>query len=133
MWKRSKSNVGWTRSFKKNDCNYYIRIKYNISSTSIKLPNKLIGSNKYKISVNKALINQEYNLVNNPLNADNKNTIILIEKINDPNNGIFTINAKIPICRKNNETIKVNGNKEYNCLLAQTISCSPTSSSYNVI
>ena len=44
---------------KKNDCNYYIRIKYNISSTSIKLPNKLIGSNKYKISVNKALINQE--------------------------------------------------------------------------
>ncbi len=117
---------------KKNDCNYYIRIKYNIASTSIKIPNELIGSNKYNISVNKALINQEYNLVNNPLNTDNNNAIILIEKINNPNNGIFTINAKIPTCRKNNEIIKVNGNKEYNCLLAQTISCSPTSSSYKV-
>ena len=64
--------------FTKDNCNsnYYIRIKYYSYSHKIKLPNKIEGSNKYKITVNEALINQEYNLVNeNNLNEDlNKNT-----------------------------------------------------------
>lgn len=44
----------------KDNYNYYIRIKYNITSQSIKLPNKFKGSNDYNITINKALIDQEY-------------------------------------------------------------------------
>ena len=64
--------------YTKDNCNsnYYIRIKYYSYSHKIKLPNKIEGSDKYRITVNEALINQEYNLVNeNNLNEDlNKNT-----------------------------------------------------------
>ena len=67
--------------YTKDDCNYYIRIKYYINDEKIKLPNKIEGSNIYTITVNKALINQEYNLKNERnLNEDIHKTIILIEK-----------------------------------------------------
>ena len=113
--------------FTKDDCNcnYYIRIKYYSYSHKIKLPNKIEGSDKYRITVNEALINQEYNLKNERnLDEDLSKTIILIEKINELSNDkrTFTINVGIPICKSkfgdNGKNFKalINGGPYYNCL-----------------
>ena len=36
--------------YTKDDCNFYIRIKYNINAEKIKLPNKIEGTNIYNNS-----------------------------------------------------------------------------------
>ena len=88
--------------YTKDNCNYYIKVKYNINAEKIKLPNKIEGTNIYTITVNKALINHEYNLVNERnFNEDLNKNIILIEKINELSNdkSTFTIKVGIPICK----------------------------------
>ncbi len=110
--------------YTKDDCNFYIKVKYNINTEKIKLPNKIEGSDKYTITVNEALINQEYNLVNESnLNEDLNKNIILIEKINELSNDkrTFTINVGIPICKQifgtsgENLVAILNEESNYNC------------------
>ena len=117
--------------YTKDNCNYYIKVKYNINAEKIKLPNKIEGTNIYTITVNKALINQEYNLVNESnLKEDLSKTIILIEKINEPSNdkSTFTINVGIPICKQIFGTLgetavaTVNEESHYNCKFTDILS-----------
>ena len=81
----------------KNDCNYYIRVKYTVSSNYIKLPNKLKGSNDYNILVNKALINKEYDFSRG---ESTLSSIVLIEKINPTDDGsTLSLDITIPLCK----------------------------------
>ena len=110
--------------FTKNDCQYYFRVNYETSLSTITLPDSLIGNDEYKIKINKALIKKTFSLNRNFNNEIDKRILIIEDYFNSLDNGnTFNIQTKIPFCKnifspggsKYQIAVVNSKNAEYNC------------------